>query len=524
MKLKKIIEKKLGNLYKKYEELIEKDYAGKLDVNSSNSVYDEITIMASNIEENINSLEEILKRLSNPKDKGILTKEDFAIIYKIFVEDPSVKDITKKNIMKEFIRQNTTSKEKNEVVGLDQVKELLATYGVLRVTIDRLDSFKDEIIKNADLDKMKEILEYLTSVDELSKKTNIVNCFGESVLISILLYGDVEQLRRVYNYQIAKYGQILGIYLETPSFWINNLSKSKKGKKPILKEGKRNLIPVLYSAIHETSIADMELNEKFLQSKGFNVSIAEGGNVKVLKKRHNVIKDNYEAYRLYGIIDNQNLYSFSISSLSFNNVLEHMDNLVELGLLDDYLTTGRPENAYAIMYPSIIQNLNQEEILFLYHLKATSELDDYYDSIFSKKYLGMLTKTDIRSLMKNAGLNKKTSDKYKAEYFVDLATEIPNYNIFLECIYDLNIIIHDDGILNDSMIQELENNYKVTKYSYQFGNQVISRLKVLRNFTALMKNGYNDENALLFSITFGSFIDSETLNIIKGSLNRGGQR
>ena len=483
---------------------------------------------AEKLENAINDLEGLLKRLSNPEDNELLTKEDFLIIYKIFIADSQVKDTTKKSVIREYIKYNDAilnSKEKLlDGVDLNSVKDLLKEYGVLQATIDKLDSFKEEIINNADLEKMREILEYLTLNDEVTKKRNIVNSFGESTLIGILLYGNVDHIRNIYNYQIEKYGHILGIYLDTTSLWVSNMASSKRSKKTIISGERKKMIPPLYSSAHETSIADMELNEEFLQSKGFSISIADGGNVKVLKTRHNVIRDNYQIYLEYGIINENDIEGFPLSVLSFKNVLEHLDNLVELGLLDDYIKTENPQNAYAIMYPSTIQCLTQEEVLFLYHLKSSTSKSEYYDILASKKFKGTLARTDIASMMKNEGLNKKSSDKYKEKYFVNLSDRIPNYNTYLESIYKVNLITHEESILDDSLIQELESNYKVTEYSYQFGNQIISRLKVLRNFTALRKFGYINEDALLFCITYGSYLDNETLSIIRTSLNKGGQR
>ena len=398
-------------------------------------------------------------------------------------------------------------------------------FGVFDVTINKIDKFKDEIETNANLDKMREILEYLTLNDEISNKVNIVNSFGESALISILLYGVVEHIRSKYIFQIDRYGHVLGIFLDTPAFWINNIAKSGRKRKKQGPKSPKERGPVLYTVAHESSVEDMLLNEEFLRNKGFDVSVTEEINVKTLKTRHVTIKDNYDIFKSYGIIDENNIGKFWISSLTFSNVLEHLDNLVEVGLLDDYIETERVQGAYASMHSSAIQNMTPEKFMFLYKLKASMSLDEYYDLIFSKSKGGMLANTTINTMMKNEGLSASTNDKYFSNYFVELENRIPNYDEYLECLYKSDIVTYNESILNDQLIIELENNYKDTRYSYIFGNQTISRLKVLRNFTILRNNGYINEDALLFCITYNSYINEETFNIIRGSLKlNGGSR
>ena len=477
------------------------------------------------IESDIDALEDLLQRLSDPKNKELLNKEDFKLIYRIFIEEPGVNNTIKKNILKEYIKYNNSLLEqdnKKEIVNIDDVKALLKEYGVFQETIDKLDKYKAEIENNANLDKIREMLEYLVLNDEISNKRNIVNSFGESVLICILLYGDVEQVRSKYNYQISRYGHILSIYLDTPAFWINNISQSRKRKKNRTGEKEKTSAPLLYTSAHSTSVEDLELNEEFLTSKGFNVSISEEVNVKTLKTRHAVIRDNYEAFVNYGIIDPNNLERFYISALTFSNVLEHLDNLVEVGLLDDCLETEKPQCAYTSIHSSVIQNTTPEKYMFLYKLKASMSLDEYYGVIFNKYKQGMLAISTITTMMRNEGLDSKTAKDYAKNNFVSLENIIPNYELYLDCIYRANLVTHNEAILNDPLIQELENNYKVTKYSYRIGNQTISRLKVLRNFTALRNFGYIDEEALLFCITYNSYIDEATLNNIKGALKISG--
>ena len=56
------------------------------------------------------------------------------------------------------------------------------------------------------------------------------------------------------------------------------------------------------------------------------------------------------------------------------------------------------------------------------------------------------------------------------------------------------------------------------KVSY-IGGKRISSLKVLRIFTTLCRNGYNDENALLYAVTYGSLLKYEEFLRIKKEIS-----
>ena len=488
---------------------------------------DKINYEAEKIENDIDDLEGILIKISAPEKNDLLTKEDFAIIHRIFIEDASVSNTLKKNVLKEYIKFNSNLLDNIEInekqVDISEVKKLLSEYGVHDETIKKISKYKKEIESSADLDKMREILEYLTLNDELTNKVNFVNSFNAATLFSILLCGDVEYIRDTYNYQMNRFGHLVSMFLKTPSVWVNNIPVKRKRKKPS-EHGPRDNGLTLHGAAHETSIKDMILNENFLRSKGFNVSLDDDTNVKTLKSRHYLIRDNYDIFVNYGVINPRNITDFSLSTLSFSNTVDHLDNLIEIGLLDDSSITNKPQNNYVSMYPTIIQNATPEHIMFFYKLKSSMPLDEYYDLIFSKNKNGMLARTTIETMMKNEGLNAETKEEYHEKNFVSLKNIIPKYDEYVDCIYGANLIIHDNAILNDPLIQMLESKYKVTDYSYLFGNQIISRFKVLRNFSALRKFGYIDEEALLFCITYNSYLNGEALDMIRSSLSINGGR
>ena len=59
------------------------------------------------IELEIDDLESILLKVNNPSNKELLTKEEFLIIERIFVNDEGLNNTIKKSILKEYIKYNS---------------------------------------------------------------------------------------------------------------------------------------------------------------------------------------------------------------------------------------------------------------------------------------------------------------------------------------------------------------------------------------------------------------------------------
>ena len=80
---------------------------------------------------------------------------------------------------------------------------------------------------------------------------------------------------------------------------------------------------------------------------------------------------------------------------------------------------------------------------------------------------------------------------------------------------DENRIINFD-VFKLEEIENLENNYKINDFIYDIEGICISRLKVLKNYSALYNsNLHNEEDALLYSITRGSYLDQNSFDLLK---------
>ena len=104
-------------------------------------------------------------------------------------------------------------------------------------------------------------------------------------------------------------------------------------------------------------------------------------------------------------------------------------------------------------------------------------------------------------------------------------TYIPNASKYEEIIIKENPITYQDDILTDENIKTLEDNYRVDNnpYQYKIGKEIICRLKVLRCYSALKEKGITDDNAFLYSVTRGMYLDEKTFNLIKTSVKGRGE-
>ena len=82
---------------------------------------------------------------------------------------------------------------------------------------------------------------------------------------------------------------------------------------------------------------------------------------------------------------------------------------------------------------------------------------------------------------------------------IDIFLMLVDMKILLQ---EKNPINYQDDILTDEKIKKLEEQYRVDNnpYQYKIGNEIISRLKVLRCYSTLKSKGITDDNALLYSV------------------------
>lgn len=481
-----------------------------------------LVALLDKLEYDILMLEDLYLKITSENNEP-LDKEDFELLYTI-IENPKFPYNQKKNLLLSIIEYNKSdySKESDDVT-LEEVKNCYRDFGFDDSFMSLIDKNKTEVLKNFNETEVRKILGFLQLEDPAHHKINVLKRFTAPAILTITLYGSITSVKNRFD-AIRKSNLYLDIFFETPSLWINNLKKDLMRKGSIKREKNgQSKQTSLYSLSREITYEELVENEEYLISKGLKVSIGAKENMKVLKTPHERIVENYQIYENYGFFDEHDVEDFSPSALSFSMIADKCDMFTELGLLND------SEVDYLKQFPSAINLIRKETYPLLYKLKREHSLEEYYDMIFSsakgnRKYLdGSLT----RNVLTKLGYNLSTPDRVRAfeeENFIDLNNPelIPNYNLYSETINKIYPIEYEEDILEDEFIKNLENNYRVkgNKYIYRFGNQTISRLKVLRCYSALKKmNLHLESDALIYVITRGTYMDLNTFKEISDAIN-----
>lgn len=511
-----IIKKILEELVEKKNLLVETVTKEEEQVNKNKE-------KASSIEENILNLEYLYEKVNNPDDYSLLNLEDFKTL-SIIIEDKDTPSKVKIDLLSSVIDYNENIEKQNKKIlsttDIEEVKECFRNFGFKEDMLKFIDRNKEEISRNIDLSNTREILTYLSSKKILDK-------FSKGALLAIVLYSNVSTINKRYEDLKARKALFTPLF-EMPSIWVNNLPKKirvrhKSSSKKKNESNNNNRLRVYASKI---SYEEMLSNEQYLTSMGLNVSISNKTNIKVLETPREKIEENLNTYKLYGFFEARDKSTLPPSIFSFTKVADKCDKLIEVGLLHN------ANNNYTITFPTIINTMREENFALLYKLKRENSIDNYYNIIFSqyRKDKQLLNSCLTHKSSKKFGYNLGTSeeiDAFKQEHFIEQMDDryIPNASRYEDIITRENPINYQDDILTDEKIKKLEEQYRVDNnpYQYKIGNEIISRLKVLRCYSTLKSKGITDDNALLYSVTRGMYLDEKTFNMLKSAVKGRGE-
>lgn len=474
------------------------------------------------IEEAILNLEYLYEKVNDKEDYSLLNLEDFKTL-SIILEDKDISSKIKLDLLSSVIEYNENIKNQNKKIlvttDIEEVKECFRSFGFNEDMLKYIDRNKEEISRNIDLSNAREILTYLDSKHILDK-------FSKGALLAIVLYSNENTVSKRYE-DLKERKALFPALFEMPSIWVNNLPKKARArhKSPSSNRGGSGNNHRLRGYANMISYEEMLSNEEYLTSLGLNVSISNKTNIKVLQTSREKIEENVRTYKTYGFF-NRDMSSFPPSAFSFSKVADKCDRLVELGLLHNFNIN------YAVGNPSVINCMREENFALLYKLKRENSIEDYYNIIFSQyqRYRQLLNRCLTTKCSKKFGYNLGTIEEietFKQENFINQMndTYIPNASEYEEVITRENPLNYQDDILTDEKIKTLEEQYRVDNnpYQYKIGNEIISRLKVLRCYSALKEKGITDDNAILYSVTRGMYLDEKTFNLIKTSVKGRGE-
>lgn len=469
-------------------------------------------IIEDELIEDIEEIENIIEKLTDIDNNEFLTETEFNIIYDNIIKNDEVPLETRKQILIKISEYNASivayERKIVETVNIEQVISLVSKYKSTPSLIDTIKIHKEEVIANANVHNIEEILAYL-------QEQNLLLKFNDNSLLTICLYGSLASVKRFANHaqEVSAYSSMI---FDTPSIWINNLRKthqkirrSRLSKQDIKSKQKTPL----RSLAHRISYEDMRANETFLTSKDYDISIISKEGIKTLKTPHDHVVNNYNIYSLYNILTANTKTKFPVSVFSFSSVLEKCDMFIELGLLNSLAEDSVPNDNYVANNPSVINTINNEIFALLYKIKAEMSPQEYYGTVFSKNRIGCLDRDSICRHKLGYPLNSKTEiTEFIKNNFVNILDDK-----YLEHAQEYEKIIESDDsydynpdILNNELINDLEahNRPNAQEYIYEIAGSRISRLKVLRNASIIVSYGLPlTKEALVYCITRGSYLN-----------------
>lgn len=434
------------------------------------------------LDEDITKINEVLNRLSEETE----FYRDVAGFMRVMKEmDLSLEkqyhnllELLKRNnnIYQEKI-QNINKEVKKEEISLDSLGELFKRYGYNFEVID--DGIKKELLLNGNYRVIEEMLKRIKNYAFISVNSLI---FRNLMLYSsVNIFDKIEEIARKYGISLRDLcDKYPGIFISTNSL--------VGGMKVGSYEDFIELIPMLID-------------------KGLDIKriISYMGAEIIDKKNRGLVFGNIELAKLYGFTPNgfrDNIYPFAKGALNSRNTFNSVDKFIELS--SDGVRYA--ETAFSKMA------LNVDEMII--RIKILTEED------FTDVFRDRTIRDTGSAIMVNVNKIKEVPDGRVSEYRKGLVNIddklIIGANQFNEIVRNsLNNQIDMKYITSNNELMKIISDGKV---SY-IGGKRISSLKVLRIFTTLCRNGYNDENALLYAVTYGSLLKYEEFLRIKKEIS-----
>lgn len=488
---KAFIEGYLGNLIQMIKSLNEsinvKDAESKENKNKIN-IYNEFTFW----------LESLSEKVSDPLNEEILNENDFQAFYSI-IEDDSISNEVKKQGIIKFTKYNadrlSNTPKTISKISVDDIKDLFSSYGFnSKKDMDFINRNKKELESRCELQNINSILSFM-------KDNRILRKFSLATILSICVAGTAETVSQTYK-RLESEKKLSDLYFQTPGVWVNNPVKKKSHRRkgePGPKENPRSL----YYAARKISLEDIELNEKFLKEKGFDISAVESDKaVKLLTTPNYRVVENYDICRRYGLYDGS-IKNQALTPLYGSNIEDRLDNLIEIGLLNGKNISLDFFSNYTKRYPSAIVTMDQNNIMFMYYLKSMYSQREYYEKIFSKSRVGMLTKENIPKFSSQGKMQQFVDDN-----FVSL-DRIPNSESYDSIVHDSEAECYDETVFHEKEIFDLERQFRVrdNDYVYVIDDVIVSRLKVLKICSILKDAGVPiTKNEIMYAVTKGMYL------------------
>lgn len=455
--------------------------------------------------------EDLIEKIQEPDYRVPILEGDYYLIERILNDDDfSFKN--KRDLLLGVKAYNDSitilKKKKTSKLNIEEFIDLLTIdYELPSSYIKVVKSNREEIAKFGDWNNIVEILDYMVSEIPSDNKTNILKNFPPQSLIPILIYATKASVQRTYQELVEK-NMLSKTFYETPAAWRYNVErKPLEKKKPVMGKEHARAGLTLRQESRETTFKDMILNYQFFQEKGFQFDLNDESMKPVLTISNWILKRNYSHYELYGFFKEDKKSKITPSMLVYSGIMDKIDLLIEAGLYN-----------YVLKYPSAVQNMRESSFAILFDLKTHYSESEYVEKIHSKIRPECLTDT-VGQRNPLVLASKEEIDEYlkNANLFIPNFPQEKEMKEYLERVNPTDIPLN---IFTLPEIDNLEKNYKISEYTYEFDGQIISRYKVLRKYNALLNSSqFNQNDILIYALTSGTYLNEANFISIAKAVN-----
>lgn len=443
--------------------------------------------------EEYNSLKEIIN-----KEKFAITKKEVVLIEKLF-EDDNTKE--SQDIISELIEyentlyQDTISKAKKKPIEKANEKDFIYLFKKYNYNYLELEKeYQKLLITNGNIKNITEIFKILEKYEYPTINNNYI-------LVSILLGSSEKCITEVTEF--AKENKILPKDLLEISGALICQNDNKNTD--------------FYSIMTTGSSIDFMRNIKTLKDNGINIDYLFKKCKSILTIPNKLLEKNLDAFKKYGFsfdYKKRGIIDPSPCALMSLNFAEIVDAFIEINpnglkyLVDNLSNLKTVSNPLALMFYNIYACTNKaktfedgpfrkvlEESNENYQLKAiiTRNRPDLHNTY----YLGI-------------------TEENKQEKTNTITPKIKGKNRFDKIIKNSKEKTISNSIFNNTYIQAIN---KYIDYDnaliYNFNGVRISRLKVLRIYNTLIKNGIKDSiDSFMYAITYNTIINKENYDKI----------
>ena len=444
--------------------------------------------------------------LSNPKNTNFISDMDSLIT---LFDEVSLPEEERQKIIVSLIKynrnifnsKNKTGKKKvnSNLLDTNKVKEIFKKYGY---DFSKLSGdIQDKILEFGKLGKIKEVLCTLSKLG-LEKLDEEKNGYQ---LMSLVLASDKETIGNTVKFALKK--RILNnLLVVMPSAFISseNNSFNNIGNK------KFKIMDSAFINNYKPYIVGCDLefrnNALLLEKYGLSVKYVLDKCPLLLMISNEKLSNNLELFLEYGFSFNgkkKRLVNSALMALTADNFSEIVDQFIEI-------------HPFGVKYlrdnlSSINTVKRADDILFynIYYSRLFENDDVAFRRVISNniEYLCICGNINDRFRKSYYGIN----DSNKREITNTIIPIFNAKNIYLEVLEKDYDRVIDVSIFDNEYIQKINVfSDEVEPLIYNFGGIRISKIKVLRVFNILIKNGILASlDSLLFAITYNTIISAE---------------